>query len=94
MKTAYLELIRFSLAKGLNISVFDGEEWAVKNSTSLRTIDAAIKSVEAAELEIRDAANQYVAWALVSPYGLAPDETVMNSSCNAFFDEADAVIYA
>jgi hypothetical protein len=82
MQTAYLHLVRHFLAKGCTVSVFDGEEWQVKKSTGYREIVEAIKSVEEAELVIRNDGVK-VGWALVSPYGLSPDETVINHTDNA-----------
>lgn len=87
MKTAYIDLIKFALAKGCTISVWDGEEWQVKKSTKQKTIVEAVKSVEEAQLRIRDAAGNMVFWARVSAYDLQPDETVIDWSDNPFGNE-------
>ena len=90
MQTAYIHLIKHALSQGNTVSVWDGEEWQVKRSTSLRAITEAVKSVEEAALRIRDQDGNVVAWASVSAYGLQPDETVMdygdNEWANAWFD--------
>ena len=93
MKNACKQLITFALNKDCTISVWDGEEWQVKRSTYYTDIIKAVESVEEAQLRIRDHAGNVIGSALVSLYGLAPDETVMDSSVNAFFDEADQFIY-
>jgi hypothetical protein len=89
MQTAYINLIKHALSEGHTVSVWDGEEWQVKRSTSLRAITEAVKSVEEATLRIRNQDGDVVAWALVSAYGLAPDETVIdygdNDWTNAWF---------
>ena len=93
MKNACKQLITFALNKDCTISVWDGEEWQIKRSTSYKDIVEAIESVEQAILTIRDKAGEVVGKAVVSLYGLEPDETVINNSVNAFFDEADQFIY-
>lgn len=93
MKNACKQLIKFALSKDCTISVWDGEEWQVKRSTSYKDIIAAVESVEEAQLRIRDYAGNVIGSALVSLYGLEPDETVIDNSVNAFFDEADQFIY-
>jgi hypothetical protein len=91
MKTAYIDLIKYSLRAGCTISVWDGEEWQVKRSTSLRAIIDAVKSVDEAALRVRDQDGNVVAMsATVSAYGLAPDETVMDWSVCPFMDQWDA----
>lgn len=82
MKTAYIQLIKHALRNNCTVSVWDGEEWQVKRSTSLRAIVDAVKSVDEASLRIRDASGAVVAAALVAAYGLAPDETVIDHSAN------------
>lgn len=75
---AYKALVNELVVAGCKISVFDGECWEPKRSTSSLDIIAAIEAVEEAELYIHDAHGQTVGWAQVSPYGLEPDETVID----------------
>jgi hypothetical protein len=84
MKKAYLHLIKHALSQGNVISVWDGEEWQVKKSSSYKAVKDAVDSVEGAELVIRDSGGERLAWALVSPYGLAPDETVIDCTDNEY----------
>lgn len=81
MKLAYRELIRKAIARGLCVSVHDGEEWSTRKSVQINIICKDIKGVEEASLRFRDiATNTVVGFALVSAYGLEPDETVIDCS--------------
>jgi hypothetical protein len=84
---AYKHLVKHSLAQGHTISVWDGEEWQVKRSTSYKEIVDAIESVEEAEMTIRDIEGNKEAWVLIGAFGLADDETVMDHSDNKFMQE-------
>lgn len=75
MRKAYLTLVKNALSKDLTISVWDGEEWQVKRSTSYQDIKDAIESVEVAEIRIRDKDKNVLAWAQIVP-DLDPEETV------------------
>lgn len=79
---AYRHLAKHCIAAGFTVSVFDGEIWEVKRSTKLKQITDCIESVEEAQLIIRNKEGEVVAWALVSAYGLADDETVIDFSYN------------
>lgn len=89
MQTAYIHLIKYAINQGCTLSVWDGEEWQVKRSTSLKDIREAVKSVDEAKLRIRDQDGNIVASALVSAYGLEPDETIMDSSTGDWMDAHD-----
>ena len=85
---AYKHLIKYALGKGCTISVFDGEEWQVKGSKKFKEITEAIESVEEAQLRIVDPlTNNRMGWALVSPFGLEDDETVIDASDNWFMND-------
>ena len=45
-EAAYISLIKAALAKGLTVSVFDGEEWNPRRSSDLHEIQTAVESVE------------------------------------------------
>lgn len=91
MQKSHLHLIRYTLAQGNTISVFDGEEWAVKRSTSYKDIKDAIDSVEESQLRIRDNKGNYLGWALIiDGVGFEPDETVSDHSVNEYFDKWNA----
>jgi hypothetical protein len=92
MKKAYLELIKNALAKGLTISVFDGEEWAVKRSTGYKEIKEAVESVEVAEIRLRNADGEKVGWAMIID-GLEPDETVADFTHNPLMCELTGFTY-
>ena len=90
MEKAYKHLVVYALSQGLVVSVFDGEEWQLKKSKDAKAIFDAIESVEEASILIRDAdpfITAYTAWALVSAYGLGPDETVIDHTDNEWMDE-------
>lgn len=89
MKSAYIQFVKYALASGATVSVWDGEEWQVKRSKAFKAVIEAIKSVDEAELVIRDAEGNKLAWARVSAYGLEPDETVMDCSVNEFTEQFD-----
>jgi len=89
MKNAALHLVRYSLLQGHLVSVWDGEEWQVKRTNSYQAILDAIKSVDEAKVLIYSAQGEKLAWALVSLYGLEPDETVMDCSDNSYMAQFD-----
>lgn len=81
---AYKQLVKYVIKDGNTVSVWDGEEWQVKRSTGYKAIVDAIESVDEAQLRIRDQQGNILGWALVSSYGLADDETIMDYSDNAY----------
>ena len=94
---AYAHLIRYALANGATVSVYDGEEWQENRSTDAAACIAAVESVEEAGVVIKDNERQ-VGWATVSAFGLADDETVIDYGVNdymnawqAAYDAAESV---
>ena len=81
MQKAHLNLIKYVLTKGCTISVWDGEEWQVKRSSSYKAIKDAAESVDEAQFRIRDDQGNVVGWALIiDDCSFAPDETVSDYS--------------
>lgn len=93
---AFKHFIKYALNAGHTVSVYDGEEWQVKRSTGYKAIVEAVESVDEAQLRVRDSEGKVIAWALVSAFGLADDETMMDYSDNAFteawFDTYEATL--
>ena len=76
---AYQHLINRALAQGFTISVDNGgDELDLKRSSDFTAIVDACEAVDEARLLIRDANNQRFAAVLVSGFGLADDETVID----------------
>ena len=86
---SYKHLVKYSLAKGHLISVFDGEIWEVKRSTSYKDIIDCIESVEEAQINIRDKDDNKMGWAHIIPFGLADDETVSDYTCTEYMEAWD-----
>ena len=82
---AYKHLVKHALKTGHTISVFDEEAWQVKRGTAYQEIIAAIESVEAPQIRIRDQDGDIVGWALIIPF-LDDDETVADYSCTDFLE--------
>jgi hypothetical protein len=85
MQTAYLNLVKHAVSLGYTVSVWDGEEWQVKRSESIKAISEAVKSVDEAELGFMEG-DKIVGWARVSAFGLEPDETVMDHSTQPWLE--------
>lgn len=83
---AYKHLIKHALSLGCTVSVWDGEEWQVKRSTSYKAIVEAVESVEEAALRIRQK-DAIIGSAAVSAFGLEDDETVVDYSISSFMEE-------
>lgn len=83
---AYKHLIKHALNLGCTISVWDGEEWQVKRSTSYKAIVEAVESVEEAGLRIRQK-DEIIGSASVSAFGLEDDETVVDYTISSFMEE-------
>ena len=88
MKKAYRDLVQYAINKmGYSVSVWDGEEWAVKKSTKQKEIFEAIESVEQAELVFYDFAKTRDGWALVSDgFPDEPDCTVIDYTVKPWMD--------
>lgn len=82
---AYKSLVKYALAYGMTISVWDGEEWQTKRSTKYQETIDAIESVEVAELRIRNHSGNVVGWAQIIP-DLEDDETVADYTCTPFME--------
>jgi hypothetical protein len=80
---AYKSLVKFALANNAKVSVWDGEEWAIKQSTKYTDIIDAIESVDIAEIRLRDNNGDVLGWAQIV-LGLADDETVSDFSMSPF----------
>ena len=88
MQKAHLNLIKYALAQGCTISVWDGEEWQIKRSTSYKDIKDATESVDESQLRIRDSEDNVVGWALVIPdCTFEPEEYVVDYSCTLFMEQ-------
>lgn len=90
MQKAYINLVNYALDNGCTVSVFDGEEWSTVRSTRFNDIISDIEGVEEANIVIRDGNGIKVGWALVSAFGLAPDETVVDCTMTPFMEAWDA----
>ncbi len=88
---AYKHLVKHALKTGHTVSVWDGEEWQVKQSAAYQSIIDAIESVEEAELIVRDTEGKKAAWVRVSAYGLADDETVIDCTVCPFMDSWESL---
>ena len=82
---AYEHLIRYAIAHGATVSVWDGEETQENRSTDAAACIAAVESVDEAEIIIKDN-DRRIGWARVSAYGLADDETVIDHTVNDYMD--------
>lgn len=82
----YKQLVAEALKRGLTVSVFDGEEWAVKRSADKKEIIEAIDSVEESQIVLRDADGLRLGWALIIP-SLEDDEAVADYSDTALMNE-------
>lgn len=82
----YKQLVAEAIKRGLLVSVFDGEEWAVKRSANKKEIVEAIESVGESEIRLRNADGLLLGWALIIP-SLAPDEGVADYSDNALMND-------
>ncbi len=90
MQQAHLNLIKFTIAANHTVSVFDGEVWEVKKSTSYKAIKDCIDSVEESQLRIMDASGNSIGWAHIIVGGMEPDETVVDYTVTDFMEEWDA----
>ena len=85
MQKAHIHLVKFALSQECTISVYDGEEWQVKRSTSFKAIKDALESVDQASMVIQDNEGQLVASAVVvDDCTFEPDETVVDHSDTVF----------
>lgn len=84
---AYRHLVKHALAKGLTVSVWDGEEWQVKRANSEKVVFDAIDSVEESQLRFRDAEGNQVGWALVIDYNDEPELSVVDHTDNDWMSE-------
>ena len=87
---AYKALVKYALSMGHTVSVYDGGEWEVKRSSKYQQIIDCIESVEEAEIVIRDFEGNKVAWALVQPFGLEDDETIVDNTMTPFMEAFDS----
>lgn len=87
MMKAYKHLVKHAIHTGHTVSVYDGEDWAVKHSTKQTDIYAAIDSVGESQLIIRDKAGNKVAWVLVIDYDEEPENSVVDCSDNAWMED-------
>jgi hypothetical protein len=84
-KTAAGRIIDRALAKGYKISVNDGEEWTVKQSTKRREIMDALQSTDSDTLMIRAADGAKIG-TIFLVWGNSPDEIVCDCSDNPEID--------
>jgi hypothetical protein len=80
---AHIHLVKYFLAKGFVVSVFDGECWDTKQSSSYREIVESIDSVEECYLRIREnKGDKSFSWVGIV-HDADFDETVYDYSANA-----------
>jgi hypothetical protein len=78
-------LVDLILASGLSVSVFDGEEWTLKRSTSGTAIKEALETTGEDYLKLYDASGTYAGW-LYLVWGNSAPELVADYSANETVD--------
>jgi hypothetical protein len=93
MKAEYVALVDLILSRGHCVDVdTGGDEPDVIKSTNRAEILMAIESVECAELRVyADATGGnerliFQFWAMIIPFGVAPDETVADYTDNGYYN--------
>ena len=85
MQKAHVHLVKYAIAQGCTVSVYDGEEWEVKHSQKLPEILEVINSVDESMIRIKSAAGNLIGNAYIIDQG-TPDETVSDYTANEWFD--------
>jgi hypothetical protein len=85
-KTAAGRIVDRALAKGYSISVYDGEEYALKRSTSRREIMDSLQSTDSDLLTVRNATGDKIGM-IFFVWGNSPDEIVCDCSDNPAISE-------
>lgn len=80
-KTAAGKIIDRALAKGFLVSVYDGEEYAVKRSGKRAEIMGALQSTDSDTLRIRAADGSQIG-SIFLVWGNSPEEIVCDCSDN------------
>ncbi len=79
--------IEAALARDLVVSVYDGGAWTVKKSADADAIVAALRTTEADEIVLRDAATGERRGWMHFVYGGSPDEVIADCTDNAIMGE-------
>ena len=83
------------LLEGYEVTVFDGAEYSLERSRDLIDIINEIEGVDEAEIFARKRGDDKThAWALITPYGVAHDETVADHSTEPWMCKMMAEIAA
>ena len=83
------------LLEGYEITVFDGEDYSLSCSRDLADIINEVDGVEEAEIFAhKHGDNKTYAWALITPFGVAHDETVADHSTEPWMCKMMAEIAA
>ena len=83
------------LLEGYEITVFDGANISLERSRNLIEIINEVESVEEAEIfAYKHGDNKTHAWAFITPYGVAHDETVADHSTELWMCKMMAEIAA
>ena len=88
------KLVKAALAEGLSVSVWEGEDWAIKRSTNARAIFDNMATTGSDTLRLRDAQGEYVGFfSLV--YGNDPDgeDLLSNYSDNELCERLAKLAY-
>jgi hypothetical protein len=94
MKADYVALVDLILSRGHRVDVYTGDdEPDVSLSSNRADILMAIESVDCAELRVYANAHGgnekliFQFWAMIIPFGVAPDETVADYTDNGYWTE-------
>lgn len=82
MKTAYIQLVRAMAIQGYTMAVYSEGETIQSNTTNTKDIINAVKDVEQALIMFTNTYTGQKASALVSAFGLEPNETIIDCSLN------------
>jgi hypothetical protein len=82
MKTAYIQLVRTMAIQGYTMTVYSEGETIQESTTNTKDIIKAVKDVDQALVVFSNLYTGQKASALVSAYGLEPQETIIDCSLN------------
>ena len=89
---AYIHLVKFALASGAAVNVFDGEEWSMQHETKFTAIKKEIEDLEECSLRFSDKDGNRLGTAFITPFEPA-EETVCDYSCTPFMEKWANIYY-